>query len=360
VLAFFRVAARRLLEDRLALTRSYVRAGVLALAVAFGRLRLDPWLGHHHNRHLFFLPTVMVISWLWGFGPGLLGAALFAVALRLLWTEPTESFIHANSDIALFLLVSVAICATIRSLDRARRRADSSTRSREQVLAVVAHDLSNPLHAVKLAEERLRLATREDPSTERSLKTIRHATSRMESLLRDLVDTTRIEHDELVVTLRPEPVAPIVQEVAQLYAPQAQEAGLTLDSSAPPGDSVIECDRDRLMQILGNLVGNALKFTPEGGRVALRADDRADTVRFEVEDNGSGIRPEHLPHIFERFQTYDPRGTGLGLFIASSLVAAHGGALSVTSEVGQGSRFSFEIPRRPRAAGVLRPRPAAS
>jgi signal transduction histidine kinase len=329
----------------LATARRYALAGVMTLAVTAGRLRLDPWLGHHHNRHLFFLPTVMVVAWLWGLGPGLLGAIVFGVALRLYWTEATESFIHANSDVALFLLVSAAICATIRSLQRARQRADAATQSREQVLAVVAHDLANPLHAVKLAEQRLRLTNAEDQSLERSLKTIRHATTRMEHLLRDLVDTTRIEHGELVVALRPEPVAAVVQEVSQIYAPQALEAGLTLETSAPAADVVAHADRDRLMQVLGNLMGNALKFTPEGGRVSLRAEDRGAAVRFEVEDTGSGIRPQHLPLIFDRFQSFDSRGTGLGLFIARSLVVAHGGELSVQSRLGRGSTFSFEIPK---------------
>ncbi|HVU49108.1 MAG TPA: ATP-binding protein [Polyangia bacterium] len=332
--------------ERLAAARRYALSVLAAIAVTFGRLRLDPWMGHTHNRHLFFLPTVMLISWLWGFGPGLVGATIFGVALRVFWTPP-ESFVRANSDIALFLLVSVAICVTIRSLQRARQRADAATHSRERLLAVVAHDLSNPLHAVRLAEERLRFATRDAPAVERSLKTIRHATTRMEHLLRDLVDTTRIEHDELVVTLRTEPVAEVVQEVAQIFAPQAQELGITLDVVAPSADCVIECDRDRLMQILGNLLGNALKFTPDGGRISLRALERDDGVRFEIEDSGTGIRPEHLPYIFERFRSFDARGTGLGLFIARTLVAAHSGVLSVRSRLGQGSIFWFEVPRRP-------------
>jgi signal transduction histidine kinase len=333
--------------------RGYPLAGVLAVGMVAGRLALDPWFGHHHNRHLFFLPTVMLAAWLWGFGPGLVAAAVFSVALRLYWGEPAESFVRANSDILLFALLSAVICAVIRSLHLARERADEATRSREQVLAVVAHDLTNPLHAVKLAEERLRLTSRDSPPTERSLKSIRHAASRMEHLLRDLVDATRLEHGELIVARRPERVASVVEEVEQLYAPQAQEGGVSFDIVAPPGDSVIDCDRDRLLQVLGNLMGNALKFTPDGGRIALRATDRGDAVRFEIEDSGSGIKPEHLPHIFERYQTFDPRGTGLGLFIAKSLVGAHGGALTVRSELGRGATFSFEIPRRPpaRSAG---------
>jgi signal transduction histidine kinase len=331
-----------------AAARRYGIAVVAAVAVIFGRLQLDPLMGHTRNRHLFFLPTVMLIAWLWGFGPGLLGAFIFSVALRVFWTPP-ETFIHANSDVALFLLVSAAMCVTIRSLLRARERADAATHSREQLLAVVAHDLANPLHAVKLAEERLRFASRDAPGLDRSLKTIRHATARMEHLLRDLVDTTHIEHDELVVTLRPEPVAEIVQEVGQLVTPQAQELGVALDVIVPSADCVIDCDRDRLMQILGNLLGNALKFTPDGGRISLRALERPDAVRFEVEDSGTGIRPEHLPYIFERFRSFDSRGTGLGLFIARTLVAAHSGALSVRSRLGHGATFWFEIPRRPSA-----------
>jgi signal transduction histidine kinase len=332
--------------ERLAVGRRYVQAAAMAVAVTVGRLRLDPWLGHSHNRHLVFLPAVMLIAWLWGFGPGLFGSALFGGGLLIFWQEPPGSFLHTKSDVALFLLVSGVMCATIRSLQRARQRADASTRSREQVLAVVAHDLTNPLYAVKLAEERLRPAARDNLSTERGLKTIRNATVRMEHLLRDLVDTTRIEHGELAVALRPESVASVVQEVAQLYGPQAVEARLMMETTVPPEDCVVDCDRDRLLQILGNLMGNALKFTPEGGRIALRAAAWDEAVHFEVEDTGSGIQPEHLPRIFDRFETFDSRGTGLGLFIARSLVAAHGGTLTVQTALGQGTTFSFELPRR--------------
>jgi len=325
----------------------------MAVAVVAGRLGLDPWFGHYHNRHLFFLPTVMLVAWLWGLGPGLLAAALFSVALRLFFSlGTTETFFRANSDIFLFALVGAAICALVQSLQRARQRADAATRSREQLLAVVAHDLTNPLHAVKLAEEGIRSTLRDGDPMERRLRAIRRAAERMERLIRDLVDSTRIEHGELFVTRRLEPLAPVVQEVAQLYAPQAQEVGVTLDTSPPSDDTLVDCDRDRLMQILGNLVGNALKFTPDGGRVALRVTDRGEAVRFEVEDSGAGIKPEHLPHVFERYRTFDARGTGLGLFIAKSLVEAHGGALSVESELGRGARFWFDLPIRSRTGPV--------
>jgi signal transduction histidine kinase len=329
--------------------RRFANAGGLSAAVALGRLRLDPWLGHSHNRHLFFLPTVILAAWLWGFAPGLFGATIFAAALRLFWTDRGESFVHADSDILLFLLVSAAICAIVRSRQHARERADEATRSREQLLAVVAHDLGNPLHAVRLAEEHIRATGGDARAFERSLATIERATTRMDHLLRDLVDTTRLSQGELVVTPGPELVAPLLADVAQIYMPRAQQAGVDLAVSAPDADTAVSCDRDRIMQVLGNLLGNAIKFTPPGGRVALNACVRDGLVRFEVEDTGSGIRPEHLPHVFERFRTFDARGTGLGLFIAKTLVAAHGSSLRVRSTLGAGSVFWFELPRLARA-----------
>jgi signal transduction histidine kinase len=325
--------------------RGYLLASLVAAAVVAGRLSLDGWFGHNHNRHLVFLPTVTIAAWLWGFGPGMLATGIFTVALRVFWNNPSEGFLRANSDIFLFMLVSGGACAVIQSLHDARRRADEETRVREQVLAVVAHDLRNPLNAVTLSIDRLRAAARNGQPLDRGLETIRRATSRMNALIRDLVDATHIEQGNLLVALKPEPVAGLVQEVTDLFASAAQGQNVTLETSAPPGDVLVTCDRERLMQVLGNLMGNALKFTPPGGRVSLRATESGPGVRFEVEDTGRGIEPIYLPHIFERYRTYEGGGTGLGLFISQRLVELQGGKLQVESVVGSGSRFWFEVPR---------------
>ena len=101
--------------------------------------------------------------------------------------------------------------------------------------------------------------------------------------------------------------------------------------------------------MLGNLLGNALRFTPAGGRITVRleAEERHRVVRFVVEDTGTGIEPEHLPHVFEQYWKGDAKGTGLGLYIAQSIVRAHGGDIGVTSAPGRGASFSFTIPRSP-------------
>jgi signal transduction histidine kinase len=99
--------------------------------------------------------------------------------------------------------------------------------------------------------------------------------------------------------------------------------------------------------VLGNLVANAIKFTPDGGRVTVRVDEQDRAVRFAVEDTGPGIKREHLPHLFERYWNADSRGIGLGLYIAQTIVRAHGGEIAVRSEPGQGASFFFTLPRSP-------------
>jgi signal transduction histidine kinase len=290
---------------------------------------------------------VTLAAWLWGAGPGLLATGVFALALRTFWFESNETFFHAYSDIFLFAMVGAGACAVIHSLHAARRRATEETRSREQVLAVVAHDLRNPLNAVMLSEQRLRSLGDSVPAEalDRSLQTIRRAVHRMETLLTDLVDSTHIQQGSLVLRRTTVAAGSVVQEVSELFNESARDHGLAFEADATPESAVVDGDRERLVQVLGNLIGNAIKFTPAGGRVTLRAEDRGVAVRFEVRDTGRGIAAEHLPHIFERYRTYDAQGTGLGLFIAQQLVRLHGGELRVESEPGHGARFWFDVRR---------------
>jgi signal transduction histidine kinase len=245
----------------------------------------------------------------------------------------------------------------VASLQAARARADAARDARDHMLAIVAHDLSNPLNLIRLATAALLRTPIDAAALGKRLGTIDRAVDRMGRLIRDLVDATHIEHDQLSISVRDEPIGGILREVADAFGPAAGEKGVALEVVAPATDVSVLADRSRLTQVFGNLVGNALKFTPAGGGVVLRAQEDGDAVRFDVEDTGSGIEAENLPHVFERYWKGREGGTGLGLFIARSIVSAHGGRLVVRSELGAGSTFSFAIPRiasRPLAASVPR------
>jgi signal transduction histidine kinase len=317
--------------------------GVTILVIA-GRLALDPWWGRQNNRHLVFLPTVMLAAWIGGLGPGLVATALSTVALAFLWADSTQSPMHGEASLILYLLLGVAISLFIEWLHRARAAAESSRASLQQVLAVVAHDLRNPLSVIKMTSSSLSREHNDNDSDVRKLRSLDRAVERMESLIRDLVYTTRIDHGELTMARHPENCGSIVREVVDMFAPLGREKGVLIEADIDDAGAMVECDRDRVLQVLVNLVGNALKFTPNGGRITLRVAKEGASVRFMVTDTGTGISPEHIPHVFERYWKADPHGTGLGLFIAQSIVEAHGGHIEVRSEPGSGASFSFALP----------------
>jgi signal transduction histidine kinase len=323
----------------------YGAAVVLTCLVVAGRVALDPWWGHQHNRHLVFIPTVMVAAWFGGLGPGLLSAALATLALGDFWIDPVhESLGVTVIEVALFFAVGVAVSAIVESLHRARARAESAVRSRERVLQIVAHDLRNPLGAIGLSADALSRSISSDDDR-RHLTRIQRATSRMETMIGDLIDVTGIEHQTLAVTPHREPVDAILRETSEAYMPEAERRQVTLEVATPPGDLAIAADRARIVQLLGNLIGNALKFTPKGGRVVVTIAAQERDVQFEVADTGPGIPPESVPHIFEPYWKGAGNGTGLGLYIAQGIVRAHRGDLWVKTTLGGGAKFFFTLPR---------------
>jgi len=322
--------------------QKYLGAILLTVAVVAARRALDPWLGRQSNRHLVFLPTVMVCAWFGGFRAGLVSAVMSAAALYVLWSvEPFHPHLP-SADVGLFVLVAVAICLLVQSLEVARATAVAATRARERVLEIVAHDLRGSLSVIKTTVSGIESAV---PTMVPRAQRIGRAVGRMESLIRDLVDSTQIEHGELAIVRKSEPIAPLVEEVIEMHAAAAREAGVTLEAQLGT-TAEVDCDRGRILQVLANLVGNALKFTPSGGRITVRTDDETGVVRFTVADTGPGIPPQNQPRIFEQYWKSDGRGTGLGLFIARSIVEAHGGHIWVRSQAGQGATFFFTIPRR--------------
>ncbi|MGH7504480.1 MAG: sensor histidine kinase, partial [Longimicrobiales bacterium] len=234
---------------------------------------------------------------------------------------------------------------------RVRRMYDEATeaiRAREEVLRIVSHDLRNPLNAVGMTAEML-MEEMELPVERRMdyLQRIRRSSERMNRLIQDLLDVARMEAGTLSV--RPEPVrcGELLGDVTEMMAPLA--ADRQLDFRVLPGDTLpdVSVDRERIVQVFSNLLGNAFKFTAPGGRVYIRGERMGDKVRFSVTDTGPGIAPEHLQEVFGRLwqaNRADGRGLGLGLAIAKSIVEAHGERIGVDSRIGEGTTFWFTAP----------------
>jgi signal transduction histidine kinase len=226
-------------------------------------------------------------------------------------------------------------------------RAESALGMRDEVLAIVAHDLRAPLNAVQTSATFLMDVELAEPERRRLLDVIRRAAAGMNRLIGDLLDVARIESGAFTVDLRRLEFGALATEVCEQFRPEAVGAGRTLECDVASGIPAVSVDRDRMSQVLENLIGNALKFTPAGGRVTVRiARDGAVGVSCAVADTGVGIPPDELPHLFERFwqaRRYRRGGAGLGLAIARGVVEAHGTHLEVQSELGRGSVFSFVL-----------------
>jgi signal transduction histidine kinase len=238
------------------------------------------------------------------------------------------------------------------ALDNARlyREAQDALQARDDVLAVVSHDLGNPLAAIRVGTS---LLLRAVPPEQRGqggwqhLEGIRQSAAQMERLVNDLLDVKRIEAGLLPLHAERQSVEVFVRETLELFSALAEEKDIRLRAVIDAPGAVVRCDRDRTLQIFSNLVGNAIRFTPAGGEVEIRAEARPGEVQFTVADTGRGIPPENLPHVFDRFwqaHRSNREGIGLGLAIVKSIVLAHGGRIWVESEPAVGSRFYFTLP----------------
>jgi signal transduction histidine kinase len=231
----------------------------------------------------------------------------------------------------------------------AAAEAQTAVRTRDDVLAVVSHDLRNPVSSILLnARVLAQRVPADDELGRRALGGIQRGGEGMRLLIGDLVDLVRIDSGRLVVEPKAEDAAELIRDALDLITPLAQARELTVSVDLPPTVPRVLCDRDRILQVFSNLLGNAVKFTPPGGKVSIRMEDTDGRARFCVSDTGPGLSAEARQHAFERFWQGDPTkkgGTGLGLYIVKALVAAHGGDVSVESTPGQGATFCFTLPK---------------
>ena len=234
-------------------------------------------------------------------------------------------------------------------LDRARLyvEAQRALEARDRVLGVVAHDLRNPLNVISICGGLLLDPSLPEIYRERQVRLILRSAERMDRLIGDLLDVTRIEADQLLLQFQTVDPALLVREAVELNASLASDRRIALRAEAGEDLPVIRADRDRLLQVLANLIGNAIKFTPRRGVIVVRVDCDGEACRFSVTDTGPGIPPEELPRLFEAFwqaQRGTVEGTGLGLTIARGIVEGHHGRIWAESTLGSGSTFLFTIP----------------
>ncbi len=228
--------------------------------------------------------------------------------------------------------------------------AQQATRARDDMLEIVAHDLRNPLSTILMSTELLLDAAQaeERPRERELLEIVGRAAVSMSQLIQDLLNVKRVESGGLVIERRTESVSPLVADAVELLRPLAVAGALALESVVPADLPAILADRARIQQVLSNLVGNAIKFTPKGGRITISAWlESAGEVRISVRDTGPGMPPDHLPHIFGYYwqgNRSDRRGVGLGLAIVKGIVEAHEGRVWVESRLGTGSEFIFTLP----------------
>lgn len=221
---------------------------------------------------------------------------------------------------------------------------------RERVLSIVSHDLRNPLNTILLSAGLLKEMLPEEKLTDeegRQLETIRRAVDRANRLIRDLLDVARLEAEPLPIERAPAAPAEIAEEAVELHRPLAEARNQTLELHAEKGLPNAMVDRDRIVQALSNLIGNAIDYTDEGGRIDVRVSRAGDGVRYLVKDTGRGIPEDEIEYIFDPFWQAARRGeegAGLGLSIVKGIVDAHEGRISVESEPGKGSTFSFTVP----------------
>jgi signal transduction histidine kinase len=247
-------------------------------------------------------------------------------------------------------LLSTERLETDKDLFSERARSDDAVATRDDFLGIVSHDLRNMLSAMVGFAALIAKAEAQENHHEQVLlhaHRIQRSGARMARLIGDLVDVASIEAGVLAVTREVGDPTQVVTEAVDTFQTQASASGISLTADIVPPPSLASFDQARILQVLTNILSNAIKFTSRNGRVVVRLERISDEMRFAVSDSGVGIPADKLETVFDRFRqvdTNDRRGIGLGLYISKSIVQGHGGKIWAESTLGEGSTFCFTLP----------------
>jgi signal transduction histidine kinase len=332
-----------------------LKGGRLAEALALATLLVLASYAIFHATvevHPFESPYVLFPLFVWAAQRFELRGATLATALATtlaVWGTVRGSGPFARPDLAsgLLDLQTFMGCAALTPLVVAgvTMDRDRAIRTQEAFVATVSHDLKNPLNALLMSAELLRRKL-SDERVQKHYQVLSRSVDRMMQLIRHLLDASAIERRQLTLDRKPEDTRALVDETLEFLRPLATVKSLTLQ--VQPGEPVEAlCDRDRILQVLSNLIGNAIKFSPEEAAITIKTERSRHSVCLSIHDNGPGIEAGELPRVFERYwhaKSAAGGGTGLGLFIAKGIVEAHGGRIWVESTLGAGSTFYFTLP----------------
>ena len=237
-------------------------------------------------------------------------------------------------------------------LEAAADRQRELEQLRRDLVAWISHDLRTPLASIRVILEALADGVVDDPeAVDRYLRTAQHHIRSLSALLDDLFDVAQIEAGGLNIEPRPSSISDLISDTLESFSAVAMREGVDLQGRVAPGTDPVTMDVQKIGRVLYNLLDNALRYTPRGGTVEVRAEASDARVRVEVCDDGEGIRAEDLPRVFERFyrgeksRSRETGGSGLGLTIVKGIVEAHGGDVGIESQPGAGTRVWFSLPR---------------
>lgn len=246
-------------------------------------------------------------------------------------------------------IIALALKQEYCKEQEARLRAEQLSREKDEMVMMVSHDLKTPLNVIAMSYEFIkRFHPGKEPSVQRMVDRGERAMHMMSKLITNILDVAKIEAGTLDLEVKPESATSLSQEAIDACYSLAGEKSIELVAAPLPEACKVVCERYRILQVLNNLVSNAVKFTPDGGRVTISIHPYDSEVMFKVSDTGEGIQPENLQRIFERFWQAEEtkhRGTGLGLWIAKGIIERHNGKLWATSTPGVGSTFCFTLAR---------------